>query len=146
MITKIKNINQIKLKLSSTSTTTSSTRISLNLSSSLINRIDKEGEEDNKNTMEAINNNNSSQINSTLAVERVFLTNKFYPDSSIIYCLYLILKCIIFFKYFLFIRLVYYFNKQYRCSNCICKYYSFSSAMQVINNLFIKYVSDVYKL
>ena len=111
MITKIKNINQIKLKLSSTSTTTSSTRISLNLSSSLINRIDKEGEEDNKNTMEAINNNNnSSQINSTLAVERVFLTNKFYPDSSIIYCLYLILKCIIFFKYFyllgLFITLI----------------------------------------
>jgi hypothetical protein len=79
-ITKIKNINQIKLKLlSSTSTLpTNSTRISLNLSSSV---IDQEEEKDNKNSIEAINFNNNSQINATL-VERVYLTNKFYPDSS----------------------------------------------------------------
>jgi hypothetical protein len=79
-ITRIKNINQIKFKLlSSTSTLpTNSTQISLNLSSSL---IDQEEEKDNKNSIEAINFNNNSRINATL-VERVYLTNKFYPDSS----------------------------------------------------------------
>ena len=72
LITKIKNniqsINQIKTRLSSTSTFTMSKN-----SASLTYKIDNN---------EAINNNNNSRQTNATLVERVYLSNKFYPDSS----------------------------------------------------------------